>query len=203
MRIQAVALIVLLSTGASGARAGEIRGVVRCPENSVSADAPVVVWVEGLPKKPVPEAHLVLSQREVRFSPTFLVVQVGQTVDMPNDDDVTHNVFSASATKAFNLGLYPKGDVRSVTFERAGLVELFCKIHRHMNAKIFVVPSYKYVVVNGSGTFSLAGLPAGTFKIRSWHDDLSPQEQTITVPAKGFTTVNFTLTRPRDEMVTQ
>lgn len=203
MRFHAVAFIVLLAAGASGARAGEIRGVVRTPENAVSADAPVVVWVEGLPKRPVPDAHLVLSQREVRFSPTFLVAQVGQTVDMPNDDDVTHNVFSASATKAFNLGLYPKGDVRSVTFERPGLVDLFCKIHRHMNAKIFVVPSYKYAVVSSPGAFSLAGLPAGTYKVRSWHDDLSPQEQTINVPAKGFTTVNFTLTRPRDALVTQ
>ena len=45
------------------------------------------------------------------------------------DDWVTHNVFSKSKVKPFDLGLYAKEQSRVVKFEQPGPVEIFCWLH--------------------------------------------------------------------------
>ena len=116
----AVVLGALLLLQAGGAAAGEVRGRVSLRVDGVRlADlGPVVVFLEGadgrIPFEPpghTPRIH----QKNATFSPSFLVVAAGQTVAMPNDDVIFHNVFSYSKPNRFDLGLFPKGSSRSVT----------------------------------------------------------------------------------------
>jgi len=65
-------------------------------------------------------------------------VKVGDTVDFRNEDEIFHNVFSLSDTKSFDLGSYPKGQGRKVTFDKPGIVEVECSIHPEMHMKIEV-----------------------------------------------------------------
>src|SRR5262249_12598292 len=95
-----------------------------------------VVWLEGAPATAwaVPKDAALISQRGARFKPEFLVVAAGQTVNMPNDDRITHNVFSVSPPKKFDLGHYPQGQSKAVRFDNPGVVDLFCNIHENMHA---------------------------------------------------------------------
>src|SRR5262249_39814956 len=120
-----IVLFALMTIGLSQASAGDIKGKV-----DGKAGSTVVVWVEGIRKPAVVKKRAAISQTGMRFSPSLLVVVAGQTVEMPNDDNVAHNVFSYSPAKKFNLGLYPKGESKTVTFDQPGLVDLFCSIHR-------------------------------------------------------------------------
>jgi hypothetical protein len=43
---------------------------------------------------------------------------MGGSVTFPNMDPIFHNVFSLSKPKAFDLGNFPKGDTRTVTFPK-------------------------------------------------------------------------------------
>ena len=61
-----------------------------------------------------------MTQDDERFTPHVLPVVRGTTVDFPNADDVFHNVFSLSSARTFDLGRYPKGSAKSVTFDRSG-----------------------------------------------------------------------------------
>jgi len=133
------AVIALLLVGfAASASGGDLTG--RVTIGGVPADETIVVWIDGPVADPPAPNHAVITQSGIRFSPTFLVVVAGQTVDMSNEYNVAHNVYSMSATKKFNLGVYEKGQSRSVTFEKSGLVGVSCWLHKRMNASILGKP---------------------------------------------------------------
>ena len=75
----------------------------------------------------------------------MLPVVRGTTVAFPNDDPLFHNVFSLSRAKSFDLGRYPRGSARSVTFDRAGIVQVFCHIHSDMSAVALVLDNPYFV----------------------------------------------------------
>jgi plastocyanin len=61
-----------------------------------------------------------------------LRINVGDIVQFKNMDPFFHNVFSLSEVKMFDLGSYPQGQGRSVTFDKAGKVAVECAIHPGM-----------------------------------------------------------------------
>ena len=67
-----------------------------------------------------------------------LRIKVGDTVNFRNDDPFFHNVFSTSAAKSFDLGSYPQGQARKVTFDKEGSVDVECAIHPEMKLKVEV-----------------------------------------------------------------
>ncbi len=82
-----------------------------------------VVYLETVPQSafesPSP-LRAVLDQRNETFVPPVVAITVGSSVDFPNSDKVYHNVFSLSKTRRFDLGRYPRGQSRSVVFDRTG-----------------------------------------------------------------------------------
>jgi plastocyanin len=67
-----------------------------------------------------------------------LTIKVGDSIKFLNEDPWSHNVFSLSATKSFDLGSYPKGQSKSVTFDKPGQVEIECSIHPQMRLHVEV-----------------------------------------------------------------
>lgn len=65
-------------------------------------------------------------------------VHRGDTILFENQDPWFHNVFSLSDLKTFDLGSYPKGDSRPVTFDKSGVVEVECAIHPSMFMKVII-----------------------------------------------------------------
>lgn len=82
--------------------------------------------------------NYVVGQKNKAFTVKHLVVKAGDTVDFTNEDPFFHNVFSLSDTKTFDLGSYPKGQSRSVTFDKPGNVDVECAIHPAMRMVIDV-----------------------------------------------------------------
>jgi len=128
----------------------------------------VVIYLEGSLPLPAP-AKAEINQIKRRFQPEVLAVPAGSTVAFPNSDPVFHNVFSLSKTKAFDLGNYPKGQSRSVLFEKPGIVLVHCHLHPNMNAVIVVTPSRFYVQPGETGRFELSGVPPGRYTAVAWH----------------------------------
>jgi plastocyanin len=130
----------------------------------------VVVWlpaVEG-PGAPGRAARVVLDQRNLEFVPHVLAVPVGASVEMPNSDRVFHNVFSFRDGKRFDLGLYPAGTTRVVTFDRPGLSRIFCNIHPNMAAYVLAVDSERVAVTDADGRFSIPGVAPGGYLFHAW-----------------------------------
>lgn len=80
----------------------------------------------------------VVGQRDKAFTVERLRVRVGDAVKFTNEDPFFHNVFSLSDTKTFDLGSYPQGQARKVTFDEPGKVEVECALHPTMKMIIEV-----------------------------------------------------------------
>lgn len=61
-----------------------------------------------------------------------LTISAGDTVHFKNEDPFFHNIFSLSDLKTFDLGSYPAGESKSVTFDEPGEAEIECAIHPEM-----------------------------------------------------------------------
>ena len=168
MRAIAVALAAIgwLTTAMSAVDGLDVRGSVRA---SGRPQPNTVVWLEAPHATPSPSAgKIVLDQRNLNFYPRVLAVRVGTTVDFPNSDRVFHNVFSFRDGKRFDLGMYPIGAHRRVTFDRAGLSRLFCNIHPNMAAYVMAVDTPYFSVADGQGAFIIPAVPPGTYTYHTW-----------------------------------
>ena len=170
-------LFCLLTIGTANA-AESVTGQVLLPRGEASG---VVVYLEGpgLHSAPLPKA--MVDQRDKIFTPHVSVVTRGTTVRFPNDDSVFHNVFAYFQAKKFDLGMYPRGASRSVTFDKTGLVVLLCSIHSYMSAYIMVVDTPCYTVCDSKGRFRLPAVPPGTYTLSAWHESGATLTRTVTV----------------------
>jgi plastocyanin len=161
---------LLTAAGVVGGSAGSdvvaLHGIARSHEQPV-ADA--VVWLDA----PISEGashngRVVLDQRNLSFDPHILVVRVGTTVDFPNNDRVFHNVFSFRDGKRFDLGMYPVGTLRRVTFDKPGLSRIFCNIHPNMAAYVMAVDSPYFALSDRSGSFAIGSVISRTYTYHAW-----------------------------------
>jgi len=190
------ALAVPRSAGAGSV--GSVHGTVALAvEGARLADAgPVVVYLDALEGQldyPIPREVPRLSQKNATFSPPFLVVAVGQTVEMPNDDSIFHNVFSYSKPNEMDLGLYPKGESRAVTFHHPGAVRVYCSIHESMSAVVFVAPSPYHTLADARGAFTIRGVPPGRYRLRTWSQMLPEAAREVEVGSGGDVAANLAI----------
>ena len=163
----------------------ELENVVIYLENLKATEAP-------FPRRPLAPEPTIRQVNET-FVPQVLAIQTGDTVHFPNDDPFFHNVFSLSGARSFDLGRYPKNQVRSVKFDRPGIVKVFCHIHSHMNAVIRVFDHPYFCKADSNGKFSIPHVPEGTYTLVAWHERLKLQRQVIRVEPGETPSVDFAL----------
>lgn len=194
--------VLLLGTGDLHAQeGGKISGKVTVVGLRNAADA--VVYVAKIPGKTFapPEEHAVMDQLHLKFVPHVLPILVGTSVDFPNSDEVRHNVFTPSEVGGkFNLGQYPKGVVKTITFSRPGIVPLLCNVHTEMSAYIMVLETPYFAVTEvrpgqREGHYIIEKVPPGTCVLKTWHRKAEEVEQTVVVPAGGTAVADFVLHR--------
>jgi plastocyanin len=158
-------LTILAARITGGAATVDVRGIARTGARPVM-DA--VVWLEAPEAAAVSSsAAPILDQRNLEFLPHVLVVRVGTKVKFPNNDRVFHNVFSFKDGKKFDLGVYPIGAVKYVTFDQPGVSRLFCNIHPGMAAYVVSVDSPYFAASDASGTFMIHA-PVGRYTYHAW-----------------------------------
>ena len=181
---------------ATALKNGVVRGKVdlRLKGVRIKDIAPVVVYLDALEGKlpyKVPKKVPRITQKDARFSPTFLVVTAGQTVEFPNDDLIAHNVFSYSKRNEFDLGLYPKGETKFVKFTYPGSVRVYCSIHESMSVTIFVAPLSYHDQVDTLGAFEISGVPPGKYWLKTWPNFLPEVKQKIEIVEDKVTNVEI------------
>jgi plastocyanin len=189
--------------------AGRIVGTVKV--RGLRSAANVLVYLTKAPPADVPlsDTRFIMDQRNLTFVPHILPILVGSTVEFPNNDKVDHNVFSLSRAKKFNLGSYRTGEMKTVLFDKPGIVELRCDVHAEMAAYILVMKNPFWAVTDDKGRFEIPDvnhlekhglkgikdLPPGKYFIKAWHEKLKTKRKSVVVPKDGEVSVMFELTR--------
>jgi plastocyanin len=141
--------------------------------NSDGALANVFVHLIGsFPRTPPPTEPVTIDQRRCIYSPRVVGARVGQTVEFRNSDETLHNVHSFStAANDFNAGQPLKGMTYTFHLKREEVVlHVKCDIHRWMNTYIGVLDHPYFAVSSPGGTFTIPGVPAGSYTIEAWHE---------------------------------
>jgi plastocyanin len=151
----------------------------------------VAAGASAAPSREVGEVRVV--QRDTAFAPGVVVVSRGTEVAFPNEDPFFHNVFSYSRPKRFDLGRYPRGESKSVTFDSPGIVQVFCEIHDWMRSAVVVTENPYHALVSEDGSFTIRDVPAGRYELRIWHFDRGDKTVDVEVPAQGTVRVEVSL----------
>ncbi len=173
---------------AAGAPPSEVSGRVTMldRENQPTDDVgQAVIWLSGPGGQGRPPVQTDVGMSKKEFSPHVLVVPAGSTISFPNYDPFNHNVFSLSEENPFDLGLYGRGETRSVRFTKPGLVRVYCNVHAQMSALVIVRDTPWFTQPASDGSFTLSGVAAGQYTLHAWHERAAEVTQPLTVPAGG------------------
>ena len=152
-----------------------------------------LVWAEPIAaRNPVktPPATTEITTRGKMLLPHVLAVPTGSTVSFPNEDPISHNLFSLSAGNAFDLGLYRKGPGKTQKFDTPGVVNIYCNVHPNMSAVVHVMPTPYFAWADASGKYSIE-VPPGKYRVVAWNEQGGQSEATVDVSTP--TMVSLTL----------
>ncbi len=170
-----------------------IRGTCRPAADSLAVagrvqDPCLSGWLDQAPGQfPPPQKHALMDQKNLAFVPHVLPVVAGTTVDFLNSDAVLHNVFTPDKCAGkFNLGTWPKGEVRSMKFEKTGCSPvLLCNVHPEMEAFVVVLQNPYAGVTDKTGAYTIADVPEGKYTLKAWNRKFLDATGTVTVPKSG------------------
>jgi plastocyanin len=193
MKTRLLILAVLIAGMCSAAWAGDIEGKV------TGMKGPSVVYVDVIAGKtfPAPKEHPLMDQKGLMFAPHIVAIQQGTTVDFQNSDTVAHNVFwtaiGSDKKAGHNLGTWPKGEKRSFTFDKPGVVPVLCNVHPDMGAYIVVSPTPYFAETDDSGNYKIKDVPDGSYSVTVWHEGAKNQSKPVTVA--GGAKADFTVSK--------
>jgi plastocyanin len=193
MRFKAYALMMVIAGLCIAASAGDIEGKV------TGMKGHSVVYVDAVAGKtfPAPKDHPVMDQKGLMFTPHIMVVQQGTTVEFLNSDTVQHNVFwtaiGTDKKAGHNLGTWPKGEKRSFTFDKPGVVPVLCNVHPEMAGYIVVSPTPYFAETDDSGAYKIKDVPDGSYTVAVWHEGAKNQSKPVSVAGGGK--ADFTLSK--------
>lgn len=133
----------------------------------------------------------VIEQMGEAFVPQVLPILQGDTVEFPNRDPFYHNVFSLSKAQSFDLGRYPTNASKSVEFDQAGIVKIFCHIHADMSAVILVLDNPYFGVPAEDRRYSIEGIPPGEYEVVAWHQRARRIERRVRIDSARAVSLDF------------
>jgi len=155
---------------------------------------PPAAMLSGGPT-PVP---VVLDQVGCKYVPHVIAVVRGGSVEFRNSDSTMHNIHTMPTvvgSAPIDISQGPKGAPQVKQFNQPEvMIPVRCNNHPWMNAFINVAPSPYFAVTGADGSFTITGLPPGTYTLAAVHEKLGEQDVQVTVPAKSSVKSDFSFT---------
>jgi plastocyanin len=154
-----------------------------------------------------------IKQEGCGYSPHMSIATRGSSVSFVNNDPGLHNVHGyyisgSDRSTLFNFAQATQGQQSSQQLRKAGMVGVECDVHFWMSSWIWVTDNPYVAVTKADGTYSIDGLPAGTYNVIMWHEGWKPtsneggrpqfsgavvEQRQVTVTEGGTTSTDFEL----------
>jgi plastocyanin len=188
-RVAAAALLIAPLCAAGNVPAASLRVTVEARDGKPVPGAVVTADPQGQHLPPAAPVSTVLDQVDLTFIPDVVVVPTGSSISFPNSDAVSHQVYSFSPARRFQLPLYRGKPYPPVVFDQPGVVTLGCNIHDNMVAYIIVTSAPFFGRTDARGGWTASNVPSGRYRVQLWHPLLSEPgnviERVIDVPSAG------------------
>jgi plastocyanin len=144
-----------------------------------------------------PTEAVTLDQKGCHYVPHVLGVQANQKLKITNSDPTQHNIHPTPKVNQEWNQTQPNGaPAIEKTFTRPEvLVPVKCNQHPWMKSYIGVLRHPFFAVSAEDGTFTIKGVPPGTYTVAAWFEKGGPNgtEKTmqVTVPASGSGKADF------------
>jgi len=133
---------------------------------------------------PVFDPDPVIDQFGLVFSPSILLIGMGQSVTFTNSESLAHNVnLRQIETDAMVLNVdTDPTESAQYTFDESGGYDVRCDVHPGMTAFVFASPTPYTVFANLDGEFTLSGVPPGSYTLTVWStNEALNSERTVEV----------------------
>jgi plastocyanin len=162
--------------------------------------ADVIVSLQGLSGKSTGASAppMVLDQKGCEYVPSIFAVQTDQKIIVKNSDPVLHNVHDvpseASGNKEKNEAQLPNGPDLTFSFSKPeSFLKFKCDVHQWMFAWASIFDHPYFAVSGKDGSFKIANVPPGKYKIQAVHRKAGTVTQEVEVKEGEPAKVDFTL----------
>jgi plastocyanin len=143
-----------------------------------------------------PATEATLDQNGCHYRPHVLGLMTGQKLKITNSDPTQHNIHPTPKNNPEWNQTQPNGAPPiEKTFSRAEvLIPVKCNQHPWMKAYIGVLKHPFFAVSGEDGSFTIKGVPPGTYTVAAWHEGgATGTEKTmqVTVAANGSAKADF------------
>jgi plastocyanin len=193
-RILLITIIACAMPAAAATVSGKVNFISKRGQNPTVSET--LVWLEPAGGKIIRKspATFQMMTRGKMLIPHVMAIPTGSTVEFPNDDPISHNLFSLSTGNSFDLGLYRRGAGKSEKFDSPGLVNVYCNVHPNMSSVIHVMATPFYVFSDPAGNYALTDVPPGKYRLVAWNEIGGQAETPIEVSSAGAVSGNLSVT---------
>jgi plastocyanin len=143
-----------------------------------------------------PSDTVTLDQNGCHYRPHVMGAMVNQKLNITNSDPTQHNIhFTPKNNPDWNQSQPNGAPALTHSFARSEvLVPVKCNQHPWMKAYVGVLKHPFFAVSAEDGTFTIKGVPPGTYTVAAWHEGgATGTEKTmsVTVPASGSAKADF------------
>lgn len=173
-------------------------GAMPIPDESLVVDSAtkgikdVFIFFDKAPTgaAPIPPPDKqIFDQRGCKFIPHALICRIKVPVLVMSDDAVGHNTHTyPGRNNPFNQGIKPKETTGiPINYDKSERepFRVVCDIHPWMKAYHLPLDHGYAALTNEKGEFTIKGLPAGSHKVKVWHEGkMLERELKIDIPLK-------------------
>lgn len=159
-----------------------------------------VVWLADIRAgKPLPvERRFELANSDCHFTPRVQAVFAPGTLNVASEDVAMHTNHIIDVGTGELAGIAPFNDNGEVVpfdslLKKPAQLEVTCEMHPWSKAWILVFDHPYFAVSQKNGSFTIPGIPAGTYRVKAWHPRLGIAEQTVTVSAGQTASIGLKL----------
>ena len=127
------------------------------------------------------------------YEPHVVALMAGQTLEVKNDDQTTHNIHPMPKdNREWNTSQPPGASPIDNSFARQEVaIPVKCNVHPWMKGYIAVLKNPFFAVTTKDGKFDLKGLPPGTYTIEAWQEHYGTVDQQVTIGPKESKSVDL------------
>ncbi len=176
-----------------------ISGVVSVQANKSLSN--IIVYLENKNSENAVDSNQTYKvvQRRLRFRPGLNIVVQGDLVQFLNAEnrEIDHNVYSLSGVKTFDLGLAERGSKLEIIFDKPGVLNYYCSVHKLMEGRMVILPTRYYAKLDEPGSFEIKNVPSGNWILKAiiFHRRYKAKAFDVSITDKDITNLNLSIVK--------